>query len=118
MSNGSEVGSEDFHTSDSDADLSLCNDDEEDVEPRTIQTVRTEEHAATLQLVYWLDTVMEAEEVTIHFQMPGPTLTFQNVRYFVNLKRKFLHRKAEVKEILKDVSVPPRRCSGRACLRT
>lgn len=47
---------------------------------------------------------MEAEEATIHFQMPGPTLTFQNVRYFVNLKRKFLHRKAEEKEILKDVS--------------
>ncbi|KAK6481899.1 broad substrate specificity ATP-binding cassette transporter ABCG2-like [Huso huso] len=47
---------------------------------------------------------MEAEEATIHFQMPGPMLTFQNVRYFVNLKRKFLHRKAEEKEILKDVS--------------
>ncbi|MGH0133908.1 UNVERIFIED_CONTAM: hypothetical protein FKN15_053884 [Acipenser sinensis] len=30
-----EVGSEDFDTSDSDADLSLTNDDEEDVEPRT-----------------------------------------------------------------------------------
>ncbi|KAK1164718.1 broad substrate specificity ATP-binding cassette transporter ABCG2-like [Acipenser oxyrinchus oxyrinchus] len=47
---------------------------------------------------------MEAEEATIHFQMPGPTLTFQNVRYFVNLKRKFLHRNAEEKEILKDIS--------------
>ncbi|MGH0177703.1 UNVERIFIED_CONTAM: hypothetical protein FKN15_006189 [Acipenser sinensis] len=43
-----EVGSEDFNTSDSDADLSLSN--EEDVEPRTVQTVQTKEHAATLQL--------------------------------------------------------------------
>ena len=50
MSNGSEVGSEDFDTSNSDADLSLSDYDEEDVEPRTIQTVQTEEHAATLQV--------------------------------------------------------------------
>ncbi|MGH0124818.1 UNVERIFIED_CONTAM: hypothetical protein FKN15_020053 [Acipenser sinensis] len=49
MSNGSEVGSEDFDTSDSDADLSLSDYDEEDVEPRTVQTVQTKEHAATLQ---------------------------------------------------------------------
>ncbi|MGH0126824.1 UNVERIFIED_CONTAM: hypothetical protein FKN15_035165 [Acipenser sinensis] len=48
MSKRSEVGSEDFDTSDSDADLSLSDDDEEDVEPRTVQTVQTEEHAATL----------------------------------------------------------------------
>ncbi|MGH0135133.1 UNVERIFIED_CONTAM: hypothetical protein FKN15_032412 [Acipenser sinensis] len=48
MSNGSEVGSEDFDTSDTEADLSLSDDNEEDVEPRTVQT---KEHAATLQLI-------------------------------------------------------------------
>ncbi|MGH0117832.1 UNVERIFIED_CONTAM: hypothetical protein FKN15_003863 [Acipenser sinensis] len=35
MSNGSEVGSEDFDTSDSDANLSLSDYDEDDVVPRT-----------------------------------------------------------------------------------
>ncbi|MGH0148509.1 UNVERIFIED_CONTAM: hypothetical protein FKN15_012661 [Acipenser sinensis] len=50
MSNGSEVGLEDFDTSNSDADLSLSDYDKEDVEPRTIQTVRTEERGATLQI--------------------------------------------------------------------
>ncbi|RXM31914.1 hypothetical protein EOD39_6557 [Acipenser ruthenus] len=67
------------------------------------QEGRGEGDTERCQLFYWWDTAMEAEEATIHFQMPGPMLTFQNVRYFVNLKRKFLHRKAEEKEILKDV---------------
>ena len=44
------VGLQDFDTSDSDADLSLSDDDEEDVEPRTVQTVQIKEHAATLQV--------------------------------------------------------------------
>ncbi|XP_066548887.1 broad substrate specificity ATP-binding cassette transporter ABCG2 [Amia ocellicauda] len=46
----------------------------------------------------------EAEEATVYFQIPGPTLTFQNIRYCVGVKKHILQRHPEDKEILKGVS--------------
>ncbi|MGH0136786.1 UNVERIFIED_CONTAM: hypothetical protein FKN15_062074 [Acipenser sinensis] len=60
LEDSSEVGSEDYDTSDSDANLSLSDDDEEDVEPRTAQTVQTEENAATLQGETWTGRLTHA----------------------------------------------------------
>ncbi|MGH0153491.1 UNVERIFIED_CONTAM: hypothetical protein FKN15_055369 [Acipenser sinensis] len=48
MSNGSEVGSEDFDTSDSGADLSLSDDDEEDVEQEQYKLYKQK----SMQLLY------------------------------------------------------------------
>ncbi|MGH0137517.1 UNVERIFIED_CONTAM: hypothetical protein FKN15_025117 [Acipenser sinensis] len=101
MSNGSEVGS------DSVADLPLSDDDEEDEEPRTVQTVQTEEHAATLQVklhvkdaktvvdkkryvAFWLERYAKREPgmpLTVVFDMTDSGLSnidMDFVKYIIN----------------------------------
>uniref|UniRef100_H3AMB7 ATP-binding cassette, sub-family G (WHITE), member 2b n=1 Tax=Latimeria chalumnae TaxID=7897 RepID=H3AMB7_LATCH len=48
--------------------------------------------------------VQTTEGQTTQFQIPGPTLTFRNITYSVDIKRNFLQRHREKKEILRDIS--------------
>ncbi|KAM9133841.1 broad substrate specificity ATP-binding cassette transporter ABCG2-like [Pangshura tecta] len=46
----------------------------------------------------------DSQEAVTQLNVPGPTLAFQNISYFVSISKSFFSKEAEEKEILRDVS--------------
>ncbi|XP_038266543.1 broad substrate specificity ATP-binding cassette transporter ABCG2-like [Dermochelys coriacea] len=46
----------------------------------------------------------DSQEAVTQLNVPGPTLAFQNISYFVPITKSFFSKEAEEKEILRDVS--------------
>ncbi|XP_023964409.2 broad substrate specificity ATP-binding cassette transporter ABCG2-like [Chrysemys picta bellii] len=46
----------------------------------------------------------DSQEAVTQLNVPGPTLAFQNISYFVTISKSFFSKEAEEKEILRDVS--------------